>query len=523
MKKLPAHVLHALEDQGANLTAFAHLRPKDIHGRYHDVGSSSSTQPIPHRQRRQILSLFVGLIGAGLSVYNTYELSQVHSELEKAAHERSVIAHAVSELNTRTHLLAENLNKLVADFEKAKKQSELLDLASSIIVEVQALENHLVTVVNSALSQRLDASLVEQNAWNFETSHIRREARLRGNYDLAYSNPIEIVSRPAAVEMQWHGTMYITIPIPIRSLAQDMDLWEFQQLPILTPSGWAEVDIKDPFLLTLSTPSTVFVDFSQSQVDQCLPAGDGLLCPPTERTFVQNRRITGLHNARCLFSLYRNDDESVANHCRLRFIEQQADARRFGPRQFGFFSSWDDELRVSCMDGSRVTKSVESGLSIITLPIDCSAESNAVILRPHVEIEVSRTVRDHVLVYPPSIRRVMNATAQTLKALRKEEESLATHFAASPALDYVEKNLKTIGSEPAGSTSKTIWIVLGSVLGGLVLLFLLWLLMSKLCKGKKNGFMSHGGIDNKIVIHHGGYPQPGAPEMHEMQDRKNIA
>ena len=504
--KLPSTALHELEQRGANLTQYSHVRPKGHNGRFMDSdvrqrgrlvehqqlhsGTEEQVQLVRVERQAALVAGVIGLFSGGLAVYNRYEISQIQGQLNVAAHERSMIVHSVSELSTRTSTLAKSLNELIKRQEKEHVSQEYMSLAQALTDAIDDLRIHMNFVVNQAFSQKIDASLIREEAWAEEIDSLRHLARLRGNYDLAFLSPVDMLGQRCAVEMQWHGSLHFIVPVPLYSRAQDFDLWEFQQLPIRTPSGWAEVSLKTPYLMTLNSPSTVFVDYSQAQVDQCYPSRDVLVCPPSERTYAQNRRITGLHNARCLFSLFRKDDEGVDAHCGIRLVEQEEDARRIGPRKFGVFTSWDDEIRISCTDNSRVSRTIEAGITIVTLPIDCTAETNTVILRPHVEIDAQHVIEDDTIPFPPSIMKVANATEATMQDIKSKEKSLSVQFQPAPAIDWLEENVDTIGK--AANNSRTF-----TVIAVIVVIILAILLCGSLCRfkrGKKTGPSTGGNV-----------------------------
>ena len=177
----------------------------------------------------------------------------------------------------------------------------------------------------------------------------------------------------------------------------------------------------------------------------------------------------------------------------MRLVQQEDDARRLGPREFGLFTSWSDEVRISCNDGSRKSQSVEAGITIITLPTDCMAETNTVILRPHVDIEPQHTIHDNTLHFPPSILKVANASTATLKALRSQQESLEVHFAPSPALGWLTEHLDSFGGPIKGVTGAKIAIIVACIL---LCLILGAILLCCCCRKKGN----NGGTVNNINL-----------------------
>ena len=266
IEKLPASVLDELEHSGKDLSQYEHIRAKGHNGRYLDLAHNSATDTqVLERHNRQVIAAVVGLLAGGLAVYNTYQIYQINGELSKAAKERKIIAHSVSELATRTKVLADTMNRVIDRQTIEQGRNAHMNLAQAILIDLQTLSLHLNSVVNQALSQRLDASLVQEEVWDEEILTVRRLAQTHGNFDLAYTSPVEIVAQKAAVHMGWSGSLSFILPIPLHSRAQDMDMWEFQQLPIKTSEGWAEVSVSTPYLLTLTSPSTVFVDYSQAQ------------------------------------------------------------------------------------------------------------------------------------------------------------------------------------------------------------------------------------------------------------------
>ena len=153
----------------------------------------------------------------------------------------------------------------------------------------------------------------------------------------------------------------------------------------------------------------------------------------------------------------------VTTACGMRIVQQEEDARRLGPRKFGLFTSWSDEVRISCNDGSLLSRSVEAGITIITLPIDCTAETNTVILRPRVDIEPQHDLQDTTLHFPPIVLKVANASATTLESIKRQQESLAVHFAPAPALGWLSENLDNIGTTVHTSTGAKFVLIIGCI------------------------------------------------------------
>ena len=77
--------------------------------------------------------------------------------MKKAANERSLIAHAVTELNSKTNALIHGVNQLTVQIATTRKSHELFNLADTLLQKVNLLVSHMLSVMNSALSQRMDA------------------------------------------------------------------------------------------------------------------------------------------------------------------------------------------------------------------------------------------------------------------------------------------------------------------------------------------------------------------------------
>ena len=113
------------------------------------------------------------------------------------------------------------------------------------------------------------------------------------------------------------------------------------------------------YLATTRSPSSIFFTMTPDEVARCYPVGGANLCPPAERTYKENRKLTGLHEARCLFSLFRKWEEDTKRHCSLTFVQQEEDAMRIAARRWVLFNSFPDDVSFSCRDGSTTDKRLQ--------------------------------------------------------------------------------------------------------------------------------------------------------------------
>ena len=87
------------------------------------------------------------------------------------------------------------------------------------------------SVMNSALSQRMDASLVQQVAWQKELDELNNVAKREG-LRLVVDTPSDVL-----------------IPTPLYSLNLVMEIHRMRQMPLRAKIGWMEVHTPYPYLL----------------------------------------------------------------------------------------------------------------------------------------------------------------------------------------------------------------------------------------------------------------------------------
>ena len=432
-------------------------------------GTDADNIHLPHhRQRRQLVAIGAA-IGFGMSIYNLIQIQSIKAEVAKASEERQLIAHAVSELSTRTNKIATALGKLQEKVMQGHTLTEMTELGTALLSNLQDLESHLTSVVNQAMMQRVDVSLVNEEAWRSEVRQLAWRADHQ-TLELALLEPADIVRLEASVSLSAEGTLEFIIPIPLFSRRLEMTLWQLQQLPIKTREGWMQVATSTTYLATTRSPSSIFFTMTPDEVARCYPVGGANLCPPAERTYKENRKLTGLHEARCLFSLFRKWEEDTKRHCSLTFVQQEEDAMRIAARRWVLFNSFPDDVSFSCRDGSTTDKRLLPGLNFVDVPHNCVAETQSVYLQPHVDIEPLQTAHDKTIAFPPAIQEVANATTNTLLEVRDTMQELGLHLAPTPALDQLNAALEDFGQSAARdpATKFLIAVVAIALIGGVI-------------------------------------------------------
>ena len=498
---MPPSYIDTLREHGYNVTQYDHLRE----------ASSNPGTGTNHRQERSLLLLAgAALLGGGFGIYNTIQIRQIKAQVKKAASERSLIAHAVTELNTKTNSLIHGVNQLTAQIATNRKARRLFNLADTLLQKVELLVSHMLSVMNSALSQRMDASMVQQVAWQEELDQLAEVAEREG-LALVVDTPSDVVTLKAGYEVDWEGILHVLIPIPLYSPSLVMEIHRMRQMPLRTKIGWMEVHTPFPYLLATRQPHSVFTAITQETFDQCFPANDFLVCPALDKLYKPNRVTEGQHAARCLYALKRKWEEDVEKHCALTVIKEEEDARRIAHNQFAVFSNKPATVEIACKDDSTSSKRIPDGLHLITLPMSCVAETSALFLQPSVDVEAGTETRDDVIRFPPAVTRVSNATTNTLKKIKSELDAIKTNLPPTPTLDWLTEHIDTIGQiELDDGTWAIIGLVLFIITAGIVTFVVVK------CKKRRARQLQQqrpmGAATTNITLGYPAMPPPMAPD-----------
>ena len=498
---MPPSYIETLREHGYNVTQYDHLRE----------ASSNPGTGTNHRQERSLLLLGgAALLGGGFGIYNTIQIRQIRAEVKKAASERSLIAHAVTELNSKTNALIHGVNQLTVKIATTRKTHELFNLADTLLQKVNLLVSHMLSVMNSALSQRMDASLVQQVAWEKELDQLKEVAQREG-LDLVVDTPSDVVTLKAGYEVDWEGILHVLIPIPLYSPNLIMEIHRLRQMPLRTKIAWMEVHTPYPYLLATRQPHSVFTAITQETFDRCYPANDFLICPALDKLYKPNRVTEGQHAARCIYALKRKWEEDIEKHCALTVIKEEEDARRIAHNQFAVFSNKPATIEIACKDDSTASKRVDDGLHLITLPMSCVAETSALFLQPSVDIQAGTETRDDVVRFPPAVTRVSNATTHTLQKIKSELEAIKTNLPPTPTLDWLTEHINDIGKVEMDNGT---WAAIGMglfIITSLIIFFIV-VKCKKRFQRKQEQRQPMGGPTNTINLGYPAMPPPMTPD-----------
>ena len=494
--KMPTAYIDTIEQHGYNVSVRR---------------ATDATAGDHHLNKRQILAFGAALLGGGFGIYNTIQLKQVRAEAVKAASERKIIAHAVTELNGKTDRLIRNVNAIALSTAKEKLRDERFRLAEALMASVTLLAEHMVGVLNNALGQRMDATLVRQVAWKQEIDQLQDLAYQKG-LALVSTDPADIITLKAGYEVDWLGILHVLVPIPLFAPAFVMDVHRVRQMPIKTKLGWMEVTTPLPYLLETRQPHSVFTAIDQATFEKCYPANDFLVCPPQDRLYKPNRVTKGQHTARCLYALKRKWEEDVEKHCAMTLIQEEEDARRITSNQFAMFSTSPATIEVSCKDESTYSKRVTDGLHLVTLPSNCIAETSSLYMQPTAEISAGTEGRDDTIHFPASIGKVANATEAAIKKIRKQLERVITHTAPTPALDWLNKHIEQIGDATGMGTGVQAALGVAGVVAFLVVAAGLYCYCNRKNKQDMAGRNQQQPPSNQTVLNLG-YPTSSYPDL----------
>ena len=185
--------------------------------------------------------------------------------------------------------------------------------------------------------------------------------------------------------------------------------------------------------------------YTDVEFKECVPADTYLSCPHRDIREKSRETLSGTSWPRCLFGLYKQDDNMVRRHCSLVPLAHSSQAVAVSNTEFALFTDESDRVKVHCPGHHPWAKSLQPGVIIIALPVGCRAETNSVILTPEESVAFEAEVPSELIEMDVFKTGLDNLTEETLLRMATHQSPLSKVAANRAALDWVAAHKDALG------------------------------------------------------------------------------
>lgn len=384
-----------------------------------------------HRQKRQLfagVSFLTGILSFGTSIYNTVEISKLHSELSGLEHGTKHIAKILEEQDQAITTLTNSVNtiKHTAELllhETSQQKEELLTLKKFGILST-LLSSHLADIsawgrgLEALLEGRLHPTVVNHAKLREALQSLSRQAGHHGLKPLHQDASFIFKADVSYVATEaFQIIVYVHLPYVD---SEPLDL--FQHLPVPFRH--------DQLLLTMDSEKNVIAsdeigmfgaELSSTDLLHCHSMknhhGNVFACPHSN---LLNRQI----RKTCLGSLLFGDAATAAQTCRQRIqrVETAEDfALQLRPETLMVYSKNNSTVVETCGSGTKKLQTV-AGLAMVTATRGCKMSGKTFLLKPEFSIFSEADIFDAVATF--NVKDLMPVEGSNAEDLRKALEEI---------------------------------------------------------------------------------------------------
>lgn len=356
--------------------------------------SDHEMSPINTRKPRQAgIGIGLGVVGIGMSIYNSYKISELRAELQDVRQGTRLIAQELIEQYNATQILSESMKKIhetckiiIAAAGQVNERTRSMIAFEYVSVLVKTLTNDFgvwVRGLESLLQGTLRPSLVKTEDLRKSLQELQNKAEKKGyhllNRDLAsiYKEAITYVAtEDKKIEI------YLHIPLMDR---KPLDLYEYISIPInMTNELMVFIEEKSKNLLAMDEFGSVGLELQKNDLVHCKvrPTANGKLfnCPNTGLLESDVKKT-------CLGAIMHGQKSVMEEKCHI-FIEKRQNFHiQVGPTKIIALVKPEEALYEICSDGKRHRRG-ELGLTTLEGHPSCTIISPHFIFKADEELDL---------------------------------------------------------------------------------------------------------------------------------------
>jgi len=419
-----------LSDNSVNLFQLFTKLEKSLIPSTNLIDAISSTFVDPNeqnpRQKRQMELL--GVFSIGVSLYNTYEIYQLHSELSDLKSGMELIAHSILEEDLALKDLENSvghLNKTCfiltqALFRQENKLNHLaaFDEMSILTTEHNTQMNRWGEGMTNLLHGQLSPLLVKNKAMMVVFKELKGKIEDKG-FKMLRENPSDVYKEDISYLVQ--GTVvhiYVHIPIIER---EPLSLYEHINVPFFADNNGALVTLEDESnILAIDETTKNGRVLTSSELAGCKKQphheGNIYLCGAANLVNTNVLRT-------CLGLLFSGsqDAQEINTKCKLFISQEKSFAKQLTKNSFLLFNKIPKKITYKC--GSNQKHEMITGLSTIMAEPGCQVFTDDYFFYSKIDV----TIEGEFMTLPRKINFTFQEMPLSELALAYHELSLITH------------------------------------------------------------------------------------------------
>ena len=358
----------------------------------------------PHnlRQKRQIVTGILALIGVISSVSTFYSASQLHeigsnSQKKNVAilqdHEErvSIDEKAITILNDTVNILAKHEDALAHRIYALEKL-----VSMSLAIDASMDDMHRITRgLNALANRRLSPDLVTETTLRDTVDRLKRQLK-QNDFELGIESIQSVFSCETSHLAYENNTLLIITHIPAFKVGSKMDLFELISLPVMLEmdqysplkkaKGTAEVFLKPQpkkNIIAVQPTSNMVRALSRPDLDECQEMNLVYFCPTLN---IYHRE----DEFECVVGLYTKHDKVIQEHCPWTVHPAEDAAIQLDSNNFIVYQHKTSEVQYKC--GKAIRNKPMRGLYEFFVAPGCTLTTDKFVIHGQMDFALTAPV-----------------------------------------------------------------------------------------------------------------------------------
>ena len=355
----------------------------------HTLGKERGEQV---RVRRQ-LGVGLGVLSLGVSVYNAYQIHQLHNQIDTLNMNDKILFHDVSVNHQAIQVNSnqiEKIKRVMKQFLRKFSKNQYNGYIQHVKIRLlEAVHNHNYQILTwyNALTELMQSKLHPQL---FDAEQLKQEYQLLARkvgekgYILLSPGPAVLFTSPVSFYLdKSKNLIHFFVHV---SLSKKTPLKLFRQLEIpmvLKGHPARVVDKRGDNILAVDDNGNVGLSLTLGDLSMCQKTINTYICPE-QKVYRRNIQHT------CLGALYIGDAANIETYCDIEFYStpREESVQAINETSVVIFSSRPMHASLSCPPSKGTNIPVPEGQSIISIDSTCSLSTRNFIFSPMEDIQV---------------------------------------------------------------------------------------------------------------------------------------
>ena len=401
--------------------------------------TQQTTTPEPSRDKRQVLagvSTVGSLISFGLSLYNTYQLTKLDSQMNALHDEVQLVAHQVEsnslKINEVIAMMDESkdvINKMYQDITLLKIDDVIRTYIEDVNILLQQFNSELSNYITGLLQftqQTFSPLLLKERALEEVWLNIIEQSTKKGlrpvvdNRNLLFASKVSVITIPSKNSSFPWEDIYCYIHVPL-SRGPPLNFYRHVASPVFVDKVLMRFH-SHPFL-ALSEDQTLATELTSSELLRCRRFDSNWYCPHINRL---NRQPHSL----CAYSLFFNTQADKI--CKVSVAHVPSFAQEVAHGTFLVGSVTDYNMALTCSNGTTYLHR-KAGTGLVHLPTNCvKASTDRHVLYRNQELSFEADLVQRPVQIPKDI--LQRDVPQTTNV----HDKIVEHFLATRSLEPID-------------------------------------------------------------------------------------